>query len=922
MLQPLKKYLGKLSKYLLVCLCTFIILLSMTITASSEEAHERRTVRVGSFAQDGINMKDANGNLYGYNADLWKLARRYMDVKLEFVGYDKTWQEMLQMLQDGEIDILINAQKSPEREAIFAFTQPTGITSGLLNVRADNTKFTAGDYATYNGMRIGAFRNDQTYQIFRKWAQEKGFTYDVVFYDSSNQLYEAFHNGEVEAIIANSFRKPQGERTLDLFYVNNIYGIVRKGDTQLLHDFNYALEQMNANEGDWVHKLLYRYASENNNTKGLNFTDKEKELIRQYQSGEKKLVVTCWSDRAPLSYVEGGKLKGIIPDIFDFLMRKANIPYSVKIITSSKEYEQTCLDGNVDAIIDWRHDNLQLADKLDYATTNKYLDARLVLLKRSDLTKTPQNIAVEKRYALPNVEEKLLGKAHIIWTSSVQESIQAVIDGRADATYLYYYMALDYLNTKDYNNLAYELVDSPVMDFHIAFTRSVNHELSGILSKCIRTLTYEEQNQIIDKYTSYSPRDIDFLTYILHNPKLVLLIFIIILAVSIGFIVLYMRLHEKKRLLVQEQAYAVTQAKLAEEAQAANKSKTNFLFNMSHDIRTPMNAIIGFANLAQNTQGNSPQIHAYISKILVASHHLLTLINDILEMSRIESGKIALERTPTSWSETMQELHTIMQEQIDSKHQTLSINVSPLANDYVMIDKLRLEQILVNLVSNASKYTPEGGKIRIDMLQKLAKQTGYATYTIKVIDNGMGMSEDFVKKIFSPFERANNSTVSKIQGTGLGMSITKSLIDIAGGNISVKSKLGEGTEITITNTVRLCTDAEIAFKKAKQIHSLENEVSQADFQGKRILLVEDNKLNREIAVTMLAQTGLLTEEAVDGSVAVDMVQKSTPGYYDLILMDIQMPVMDGYEATKKIRALANKELAHIPIIAVSANAFE
>lgn len=909
------------SRALLVFCCTFLLLLVSVLPAAGEETQARRTVRVGAFAQDGINMKDASGNLYGYNNDLWKLARRYMDVKIEFVGYDKTWTDMLDMLQNNEIDIIINAQKSPEREKLFAFTNPTGTTSGLLNVRADNSKYQAGDYATYNGIRIGAFRNDRTYELFQSWAQDKGFTYTVTFYDTSDQLYEAFHRGDVEAIIANAFRRPEGERTLDLFYTNNIYGIVRKDDTQLLNDFNYALEQMNANEGDWVHKLLYRYASENSIPK-LIFSDKEKELIRQYQSGEKKLVVTCWTDRRPLSYVEDGKLKGMIPELFALIMDKAGIPYTIKLPSSSEEYEKMCLDGTVDAIIDWRHDNLRLADKSDFATTGSFIESRLTLLKRNDLTAPPKTFAVEKRYFLPNAEEKLVRSSNIIWTENVAESIKAVTTGKADATYLYYYMALHYLNQSRYNNLSYEIVENPSMDFHIAFTSGVNHELSGLLNKCIRDLSYEERNQIINKYITYNAKDFNLLDYLIHNPLLLMGIFLLILAVTLGFVLMYTRLHEKKRLLVQEQAYAITQAQLAEEAQAANKSKTNFLFNMSHDIRTPMNAIIGFANLAQSTKCSKEQMHNYLGKILVASQHLLSLINDILEMSRIESGKISLERTPTSWSETMKELHTIMQEQLESKQQSFTINIAPLTNDYVMMDKLRFEQIMVNLLSNASKYTPEGGSIRVELEQKLARQTGYADYTIRVIDNGMGMSEDFVKRIFAPFERATSSTVSKIQGTGLGMSITKSLVDIAGGSIEVKSKLGEGTEVIFNDTLRLCTEAEIATHKAKHIHTMENEITQADFSGKRVLLVEDNKLNREIAVTILTQTGLVVEQAEDGSIAVDIVQHSAPGYYDLILMDIQMPIMNGYEATKKIRALADKQLAQVPIIALSANAFD
>lgn len=920
----LKKIQAKLlpaSRALLVFCCSLFILLTTIAPAAGEPTHERRTVRVGVLAQDGLCQKDANGRLSGYTIDLWHMANRYMDVKVEYVGYGKNWNELLQMLQNGELDILTNAQKSPEREQTFAFTKPTGITSGLLNVRADNTKFVAGDYATYNGMRIGTFRNDRSYELFQKWAQEKGFTYQTIFYDTSSELYAALHKGEVEAIIANSFRKPDGERTLNMFYTNNIYGIVRKDDTQLLNDFNYAINQMNANEGDWVHRLIYKYVNQTSAVQ-TTFSQREQELIRQYQSGEKKLIVGVWTDRAPLSYVENGKLKGILPELFDKIMQKAGIPYTIKLPKDKADYEKMCLDGSVDVIMDWRHDNIPLAEERDYALSKKYLDTRIVLLKRNTLKEQPHTFAVENTTRLSNVEDKLVDDANIFLTNNVDESVRAVAYGKADATYLYYYMALYYLNQGSYKNLVYEILDNPGPDVHIAFTTGVNHELSGIISKCISQISNEERTQIINKYTTFQPQNMDFITYIAYNPQMTLLFFVFILAISLGFLLMYMRLHEKKRLLAQEQAYAVKQEQLAEAAQAANKSKTSFLFNMSHDIRTPMNAIIGFANLAQNAKCSTEQMHNYLSKILVSSQHLLSLINDILEMSRIESGKITLEPVPTSWSELLQELHTIMQEQLESKKQSFTISIAPLTHDYVMIDKLRMEQVLVNLVSNASKYTPENGSISVELAQYPAAKPNHAIYKISVIDNGMGMSEDFVKKIFSPFERANSTTVSKIQGTGLGMSITKSIIDLANGTIDVKSKLGEGTEIIVAVTLCLCTDAEIATLNAKQLDNPQAQAEQPDFKGKRLLVVEDNKLNREITVTILEQTGIITEQAEDGSVAVKMVQEAAPGYYDLILMDIQMPIMDGYEATKQIRALPNKRLAQLPIIAVSANAFE
>ena len=348
------------------------------------------------------------------------------------------------------------------------------------------------------------------------------------------------------------------------------------------------------------------------------------------------------------------------------------------------------------------------------------------------------------------------------------------------------------------------------------------------------------------------------------------------------------------------------------EKDQANRAKTVFLNNMSHDMRTPMNAIVGFTALAESHIDDKEQVKDYLGKISVSSRHLLSLINDVLDMSRIESGKMTVEETDVHLPEVITDLKTIVQSAIESKKLELQVDTKSVKHEDIVTDKLRLNQVLLNILSNAIKFTPEGGKISFCVSEKPAGEEGRAVYEFRIRDNGIGMSEEFKKTIFDAFTRERTSTVSGIQGTGLGMAITKNIVDMMGGVITVDSEEGKGSEFIVELPCSLC---DISEKKKTQTEL-------PDFSGKRVLLAEDNEMNQMIAEAILTEAGLDVEIAGDGAEAVEKIKNTAAGYYDIILMDIQMPRMDGYEAAKQIRSLDDEKKASIPIVAVTANAFE
>ena len=680
------------------------------------------------------------------------------------------------------------------------------------------------------------------------------------------------------------------------------------------------------------------------NTENKSIELSAEELAYRDRTGE--ITIGCPINNCPLLFQDEktGRLKGITIDILDMISEATGLKFRYQALPSGSITYEDLQRLQIDMVAGVELHNLN-KHSTGLVLTDAYLHASKVFVCKEGTEFHPDRemtIAVNSgSQTLEKVIRQQFPQFQVLFCSSTKEALSALQSGKADAVLQNQYTVERILSKPIYEDLQIvataSIGDSQCLGCLVPVSENRQNLISddtslllSILNKGIDTLDQSKVSFIIIKETSENAYQFTLGDMMYHYRFAVIILFI-----SLMLILVLLRknriLHKKRReqIAAQQRAkeLAAINAKMKEQqlllvdalkhAEEGNRAKTSFLFNMSHDIRTPMNAILGFAEIARRNINDTVKLADCLEKIQASGKHLLQLINNILDMAKIENGKVTLAEDCCDLEECMEKARALLQTEIEQKHLTLQIDTSTVKDKWVYCDTLRFNQILFNLLSNAVKFSRPGENILVTLNQNPCAIQEYAAYEMHVKDNGIGMSPEFLSHIFEPFERERTSTISQTQGTGLGMSITKNLVDLMGGTIQVTSEPGKGTEFVLQFT----------FKLQEQIQQTEQQPSSEavfknDFSGKRLLLVDDNALNMEIAQELLCEAGFLVETAENGQIALEMVRNSEAGYYDAILMDIQMPVMDGYQASREIRRLKNKALAELPIIALTANAFD
>lgn len=583
----------------LAILTAMLILTALlSFPARAEEAESQHEhVRVGFFAMDGYHMMDEDGNRSGYGYDFLRLMARYWDADYEYIGYDKSWEDMQQMLLDGEIDMVTSASKTPDREELFDFSRPIGTSNDILTVRGDNTAIVEGQYSTYNGMRVALLNGNSRNAVFAEYAQTKGFTYQSVYFDSTEEMAEAIQNGTVDAMVTSSLSRINNERILEKFGSSDFYVIVKKGNTELLNRVNYAIDQMNAAEGDWK-TTLYNKNYESAQAKSLEYTEEEKRIIAQY-SKDNPLHILCDPTRYPYSYTENGKVKGILPDYFRKVADYAGLSYEFLVPATRDEYiAYQSGKGTVDISIDARLDTDNYAETKGWGLTAPYITMRMARVTRRDFDGNIHVVTTVDQTAAQSIEDAVAPDAEKLMCSTRQEMMEAVRDGRADAAFVYYYMAQAFINGDTTGTMTYTPLEQPTFSYRMVVSSKENHALAGILTKAMYAMPENLVEDLAAEYTAYKATNLTFADMIRLHPVAAFLIIVFISCMAVALVIIMSRLQTRRKLQLAAQQKAEEMTTLAEQAQAASKAKSVFLSNMSHDIRTPMNAIIGFTNNA------------------------------------------------------------------------------------------------------------------------------------------------------------------------------------------------------------------------------------------------------------------------------------------------------------------------------------
>ena len=885
--------------------------------AGQEEVAQQKLIRMGSF-EDTFDYVDENGIRRGFGYELMQALAGYTGWKFEYVKCD--WSNCFDKLENGEIDVMGDISYTDERAQRMLFSEePMGEEKYILYADLSHTDIETSDFKSMDGKRVGVLLGTEPEIMLTEWENKNGIHTEHVNVNNNEDVEKKLANHEIDCFVSleESIWSEQGISSVTTVGKAGIYFAINKERSDIKAELDFAMLQLDQNSPFFKADLYKKYFTLDYSQ---SLTGKEKSWLEEHGD-----IRIGFLDNAPAVFSmdeETGKLTGTLAEYISYTkdcLGNQTLEFNMQAYDDYDEILQSLQEGEIDAIF-YVSRNPDFAEKNDYALTNTAWTYSLMAVTDEKYFNENEEYTV----AVPKEKEAL--KQHIIFSypkwklveyDSLADAADMVLHEKADCFLLGTSQALKYDNIRDFKSVP--LTKTMEACFAVKGGEGI---LLSILNKTLKTMPSDMLTSALALYDSTADK-VTFYDFIKDN---MLAVFVTagLFSLSIIGIILMLLRKARKAEAVAMLAASDTQKlndKLEialKKAEDASLAKTRFLHNMSHDIRTPMNAILGYTHLMEDElKGKElPETLDHLKKLQQSGNLLLSILNNVLDMARIESGKMEIDESYGQIKEIQQTLLEIFDDEAKKKNIAFHYTVN-VEHEHVLIDITKVKEIFANILSNAIKYTPSGGSVTVNVDELPCDEPGYMIARTSVSDTGIGMSQEYLTRIFEAFTREQNTTKSKIAGSGLGMSIVKKYVELLGGTINVESEPGKGSIFTVTLKHRIADEGYY-----KKMHVETPGTGSEILAGKNILLAEDNDLNAEIAVAILERFGLKAERVEDGIQCVNRIKKMPAGTYDMILMDIQMPKMDGYQATQEIRHLPDQDKACIPIVAMTANVFE
>ena len=904
--------------------CIFVILgmwmmLSVYCQAAETNNDEKQpqTIRVGSF-EDTFNYVDENGVRQGYGYELMQALAGYTGWKFEYVKCD--WSNCFDKLENGEIDIMGDISYTDERAQKMLFSEePMAEEKYILYADLSNLDIGTSDFKFMDGKRVGVLMDTEPEIMLTEWENKNGIHTEHVNVNNDDDVEKKLANHEIDCFVSleESLWSEQGISSVTTIGKSGIYFAINKERSDIKTELDRAMRQLEQDSPFFKADLYKKYFTLDYNQ---SLTGEEKSWLEEHGSIRIGFVN---NDPAIFSMdEETGKLNGMLAEYISYAkdcLGNQRLKFGIQEYDDYNEMLQALQDREIDMIF-YVGRNPDLAEKKGYTLTNTAWTYSLMAV--TDEKYFNENEA----YSVAVVKEHEALKQHIAFSyphwklidcDSLADATDMVSHQKADCFLMGTSQALKYDNNRDFKSIPL----TKTMEACFA-VRSGEGTLLSILNKTLKTMPSDMLTSTLAIYDSTADK-VTFYDFVKDN---MLAFFatagffgLSIIAMILVFLRKARKAEAAAKLAANDTQKLNDKLEIAlKKAEDASLAKTRFLNNMSHDIRTPMNVILGYAQLMEDElKGKDmPETSEHLEKLKQSGNLLLSIINNVLDMAKIESGKMEINENYGRIGAIRQSLFEIFEDEAKKKNLALHYTIN-VEHEHILTDTTKVKEIFVNILGNAIKYTPPGGSVMVNLDELPCDEHGYMMVRTRISDTGIGMSEEYLTEIFEAFTREQNTTKSKIAGTGLGMSIVKKYVDLLGGTIEVESELGKGSTFTVTLKHRIADESYYV-----KTHLEESGISRALLKDRSILLAEDNDLNAEIAAVILERAGLKVERVEDGLQCISRITEMPAGTYDIILMDIQMPKMDGYKATQTIRNLSDQEKACIPIIAMTANAFE